>query len=423
MAAEDLQPITGMSDLGPPEIELWQRLESTARDVFRCYGFSEIRTPILEKIAVFTRSLGDTTDVVQKEMYTLTSRDGRESYALRPEGTAGVMRYVAALGQDAQDARLYYVGPMFRGERPQKGRRRQFHQVGVEAIGAPNPAADAEAIALQVHVLRAWGLREFRIHLNTLGTFEDRAAVQAGLRTALAPHADRLCEDCRRRIETNVLRVLDCKKEGCRAVVVALPPATDHMQPASREYLQQVVHLLARLEIAAQVNPALVRGFDYYQHTVWEISHPALGAQDAIAGGGRYRLDFGGRAVEGVGFAIGLERAVMAVQQDAPTAEPERRALAWIVSMGPRAFEDNLRLAQSLRARGIACGMDLAGRSMKAQMRAADRARAAYVVVRGDSEMDKGTFMLKDMAAGSQIEVDMPALMERLQPLAPSQSS
>lgn len=417
MAAEDLQPITGMSDLGLPEIELWQRLEAAARDVFRCYGFSEVRTPILEKLSVFTHSLGDTTDVVQKEMYTLTSRDGREQYALRPEGTAGVIRYVAAQGQEAQDARLYYIGPMFRGERPQKGRRRQFHQVGVEAIGAPNPAADAEAIALQVHLLRAWGLKDFRIQLNTLGTFEDRVAVQAGLRAALTPHLDRLCEDCRRRLETNVLRVLDCKKEGCRAVVSALPPATEYMQPAARDYLQQVMKLLERLELQATVNPALVRGFDYYQHTVWEISHPALGAQDAIAGGGRYRMEFAGRSVEGVGFAIGLERAVMAVLHDAPPAEPDRKALAWIVSMGERAFADNLRLMQSLRLRGIACGMDLAGRSMKAQFRAADRARAALVVVRGDSEMDKGTFMLKDMATGGQSEVEMPALIEHLQRL------
>lgn len=417
MAGEDLQPITGMSDLGPPEIALWQRLESSARDVFRCYGFSEIRTPVVEKIGVFVRSLGDTTDVVQKEMYTLTSRDGREQYALRPEGTAGVMRYVAALGQEAQDARLYYIGPMFRGERPQKGRRRQFHQVGVEAIGAPNPAADAEAIALQVHLLRAWGLRDFRVHLNTLGTFEDRASVQAGLREALAPQADRLCEDCRRRLGSNVLRVLDCKKEACRAVVASVPPATSFMQQDSRAYLEQVSRLLQRLEIETQVNPALVRGFDYYQHTVWEISHPALGAQDAIAGGGRYRMEFAGRAVEGVGFAIGIERAVMAVLHDAPPQEPARRPLVWIVSMGDQAFEENLRLAQALRMRGIACGLDLAGRSMKAQMRAADRARASLVVVRGDTELAKGTFALKDMATGAQAEVGMPDLLERLQAL------
>ncbi len=414
MADEDLQPIKGMSDLGPPDIEAWQFLEATARDVFRCYGFSEIRTPILEKISVFTRSLGDNTDVVQKEMYTLTSRDGKEQYALRPEGTAGVMRYVGSLGQEAQDARLYYIGPMFRGERPQKGRRRQFHQIGVEAIGAPSPAADVEAIALQLHLLRSWGLKDFHLQLNTLGVPEDRAAIQSGLRAALAPHAEQLCEDCRRRMETNVLRVLDCKRAECRAVVAALPPATDYMAPASRDYLQQVLRLLERLELKAVVNPALVRGFDYYLHTVWEITHPALGAQDAISGGGRYRMNLGGRSVEGVGFAIGIERAIMAVQHDVPPAAPARRAAAWVVSLGERAFAENLHLVQAVRQQGIACGMDLAGRSMKAQMRAADRSLASLVVVRGDSELDKGTFMLKDFATGQQVEVALPELMDRL---------
>ncbi len=414
MADEDLQPIKGMSDLGPPDIEAWQFLETTARDVFRYYGFSEIRTPILEKISVFTRSLGDNTDVVQKEMYTLTSRDGKEQYALRPEGTAGVMRYVGSLGQEAQDARLYYIGPMFRGERPQKGRRRQFHQIGVEAIGAPSPAADVEAIALQLHLLRSWGLKDFHLQLNTLGVPEDRPAIQSGLRAALAPHADKLCEDCRRRMETNVLRVLDCKRAECRAVVASLPPATDYMAPASRDYLQQVLRLLERLELKAVVNPALVRGFDYYLHTVWEISHPALGAQDAISGGGRYRMNVGGRSVEGVGFAIGMERAIMAMQLDVPPVAPARRPAAWVVSLGERAFAENLHLVQTVRQQGIACGMDLAGRSMKAQMRAADRSLASLVVVRGDSELEKGTFMLKDFTSGQQVEVELPELMERL---------
>jgi len=414
MADEDLQPIKGMSDLGPPDIEAWQFLETTARDVFRYYGFSEIRTPILEKISVFTRSLGDNTDVVQKEMYTLTSRDGKEQYALRPEGTAGVMRYVGSLGQEAQDARLYYIGPMFRGERPQKGRRRQFHQIGVEAIGAPSPAADVEAIALQLHLLRSWGLKDFHLQLNTLGVPEDRPAIQSGLRAALAPHADKLCEDCRRRMETNVLRVLDCKRAECRAVVASLPPATDYMAPASRDYLQQVLRLLERLEMKAVVNPALVRGFDYYLHTVWEISHPALGAQDAISGGGRYRMNVGGRSVEGVGFAIGMERAIMAMQLDVPPVAPARRPAAWVVSLGERAFAENLHLVQTVRQQGIACGMDLAGRSMKAQMRAADRSLASLVVVRGDSELEKGTFMLKDFTSGQQVEVELPELMERL---------
>ncbi len=420
MSDEELQPIKGMSDLGPPEIQLWQQLEASARDVFQLYGYQEVRTPIVEKASVFIRSLGDGTDVVQKEMYTLTSRDGKEQYAIRPEGTAGVIRYVASLGQDAQEARFYYLGPMFRGERPQKGRRRQFHQIGAEAIGPSSPAADAEMIALHAHLLRTWGLKDFRISLNTRGLPEDRLAVQQGLATALAPHTDRLCEECRRRLQANVLRVLDCKNETCKSIVASVPPVTAFMAPESRAYLDEVMRLLRFLDLEATVNPALVRGLDYYLHTVWEISHPALGAQDAIAGGGRYRLTFGGREVEGVGFAIGLERAIMAVQHDVPAAEPGRRSAAWLVSLGDRAFEENLRLMQTLRQHGVACGMDLGRRSMKAQMRAADRSRAAFCVVRGDSELEKGTFMLKDLTTGQQVEVDMPELMERLRPLVVS---
>ncbi len=417
MSDEELQPIKGMSDIGSPEIEQWQQLELSAHALLRRYGFEEVRTPIIEKASVFVRSLGDGTDVVQKEMYTLTNRDGTEHYAIRPEGTAGVIRYVAALGQEAQQARLYYLGPMFRGERPQKGRRRQFHQLGAEAIGPANPVADAEMIALHAHLLRGWGLKDFRITVNTRGLPADRLAVQQGLADALAPHSEKLCEDCRRRLQANVLRVLDCKNETCRAIVATVPPVTAYMAPESRAYLDDVVRLLRLLDIEVTVNPALVRGLDYYLHTVWEISHPALGAQDAIAGGGRYSLTFGGRVVEGVGFAIGLERAIMAVQHDGPAAEPQRRRAVWIVSLGDRAFEENLRLMQTLRQQGTACGMDLARRSMKAQMRMADRSRSAFVVVRGDTELDKGTFMFKDLSTGQQVEVDMPELLERLRAL------
>ena len=416
MSDEELQPIKGMSDLGPPDIQLWQQLESSARDVLQLYGFQEVRTPIVEKAAVFVRSLGDGTDVVQKEMYTLTSRDGKDQYAIRPEGTAGVIRYVASLGQEAQGARFYYLGPMFRGERPQKGRRRQFHQLGAEAIGPSSPASDAEMIALHAHLLRNWGLKDFRISLNTRGLPEDRLAVQQGLSAALAPHAAQLCEECQRRLQANVLRVLDCKNEACKAIVASVPPVTAFMAPESRACLDEVVRLLRLLELEVTVNPALVRGLDYYLHTVWEIAHPALGAQDAIAGGGRYRLTFGGREVEGVGFAIGLERAIMAVQHDVPAAPPARRQAAWIVSLGDRAFEENLRLLQTLRQHGVASGMDLGRRSMKAQMRAADRSLFAFVVVRGDSELDKGTFMLKDLGTGQQVEVELPELIERLRP-------
>ena len=414
MSSEDLQPIQGMSDIAPPEVYAWQEVESAARRILGLYGFSEIRTPVLEKSSVFLRSLGETTDVVQKEMYLFEDRGGR-SIAVRPEGTASVMRYIASKGQEAQDARLYYIGPMFRCERPQAGRKRQFHQLGAEAIGPANAAADAEMLAMQAHLLSGFGLKGFKININTRGMPEDRAAVTEGLRNALQPHLAALCEDCVRRMDTNILRVLDCKNETCRGIVKSLPPATSFMAESSRQYLERVLTFLKSLEIEASVNPALVRGLDYYVHTVWEITHPALGAQDALAGGGRYKLAMGGRDVEGVGFAMGMERLIMAIGKDAAPAAPARSGV-WLVAFGEAAFAENLKLMQVLRQRGTRCGMDLAGRSMKAQMRAADRASAAYVVLRGGDELAKGTFQLKDMSDGTQTEVALPDLLERLAP-------
>lgn len=416
MANETLLPLQGMVDIAPPDVAVWQWAENIARRTFDSYGFGEIRTPILEKAAVFTRSLGDTTDVVQKEMYAFTDRGGRD-VVVRPEGTASVMRYVASKGQDAQEARLYYIGPMFRSERPQAGRQRQFHQIGAEAIGGPNAAADAEIIAMQVHLLRELGLRDFKVNLNTRGTPEDRVAVTAGMRAALEPHIPALCDDCRRRMDANILRVLDCKNETCKQIVTALPPVTSYMAETSRAYLADVQRILRVLEVESNANPSLVRGLDYYAHTVWEITHPALGAQDALAGGGRYRISFGDRPVEGVGFAMGFERLIMAITRDNPdAAAKDRLPTIWLVSFGAAAMEENLKLMQTLRFRGVRCGMDLAGRSMKAQMRAADRAGATTVIIRGDQELADGTFQLKDMTTGIQTAVTLPELLEKIAP-------
>ena len=412
MGSEELQPLQGMSDVVAPEVAVWQHLEAEARRVFALYGYTEIRTPLLEKASVFERSLGDTTDVVQKEMYKFEDRGGRW-ITLRPEGTAGVIRHLATRGQEAQDARVYYIGPMFRAERPQAGRKRQFHQAGAEFLSAPSPASDAETLALQLHLLKAWGLTGFEVRINTLGLPSDRPLVQQGLRDALGTQSAALCEECRRRLESNVLRVLDCKNPSCRAIVSALPSVTTWMSAESRDYLDQVLAWLRRLDIDAKIHPALVRGFDYYVHTVWEITHGALGAQDALCGGGRYRIQMGGRDLDGVGFAMGLERVIMALEKSAPTAIPAA-PMAWLVSLGAAALQENLVLAQSLRLRGVRCGLDLTGRSMKAQMRAADRAGAQQVVIRGESELAKGVFVLKNMADGAQVELDLPALLARL---------
>lgn len=407
MASNEFQPLQGMSDICAPEIYLWQMIEQRSRAIFNSYGYEELRTPSLEKLSVFTRSIGDTTDVVQKEMYAFEDRGGR-TLALRPEGTAGTIRHLAGRGEEGLSARVFYMAPMFRCERPQAGRKRQFHQVGVEAAGAPNPLADAECIALQQHLLEAWGLTGSRIQVSTRGESSDRKPVAEGLRKALQPHLGDLCEDCKRRIDENVLRVIDCKNENCSRIVDRIPSAIEFMSEASRSYLDQVVQALEIMGIEVEINPRLVRGLDYYVHTVWEITHDALGAQNAIAGGGRYEIALGRKAVPGVGFAMGMERVITALEACGITAEqfaPDGGI--WLVSLGEAALRENMKLARELRAKGIRCGMELEAKSMKAQMRKADRAGACKVIIRGDDELAKGVAVVKDLKEGSQVEVSL----------------
>ncbi|MEN8255136.1 MAG: histidine--tRNA ligase [Verrucomicrobiota bacterium] len=405
--ANEFQPLQGMSDIHAPEINLWRMIEERARELFGCYGYEELRTPALEKLSVFKRSIGDTTDVVQKEMYAFTDRGGRE-LALCPEGTAGTIRHLAGRGEEGLNARVFYIAPMFRCERPQAGRKRQFHQVGVEATGEPNPLADAECIALQQHLLEAWGLTDSKIQISTRGTLSDRQPVADGLRNALQPHLTELCEDCQRRIDENVLRVIDCKNEGCARIVDQIPPAIEFMAEESRHYLDAVIQALGRMGIEVEVNPRLVRGLDYYVHTVWEITHGALGAQNAIAGGGRYEIALGKKAIPGVGFAMGIERVITSLEACGITAEQfTPKGGVWLVSLGEDALAENMKLARKLREKGIRCGMELSAKSMKAQMRKANREGAEKVVIRGGDELAKGTVIVKDMEDGSQKEVSL----------------
>ncbi len=403
MASNEFQPLQGMSDIQAPEIHVWRMMEERARALFNSYGFEELRTPVLEKLSVFQRSLGDTTDVVKKEMYSF--KPSKHELAMRPEGTAGTIRHLAGRGEEGLNARVFYIAPMFRYERPQAGRKRQFHQVGVEATGEPNPLADAECIALQKGLLDSWGLTGSKIQLSTRGEPSDRQPVVDGLRAALQPFENALCEDCQRRIDENVLRVIDCKNESCKKIVDQIPSAIEFMSDASRAYLDQVVGALDKMGIEVTVNPKLIRGLDYYVHTVWEISHSALGAQDALAGGGRYEIALGKKAVPGVGFAVGFERAIMALEACGVTADQfAPKGGVWLVSLGEAALAENMKLAAQLRAKGIRCGMELAAKSMKAQMRKANRVGADSVIIRGDDEIEKGVAMVKDMAEGSQKE-------------------
>ena len=413
MASNEFQPLQGMSDIQAPEIYLWRMMEERARDVFMSYGYDELRTPVLEKISVFQRSLGETTDVVKKEMYSF--KPSKHELAMRPEGTAGTMRHLAGRGEEGLSARVFYIAPMFRYERPQAGRKRQFHQVGVEATGEPNPLADAEAIALQKSLLDAWGLTGSTIKVSTRGEPSDRPAVTEGLREALRPHEQDLCEDCQRRIDENVLRVIDCKNETCQKIVDQIPSPIEFMSEASRTYLDQVIQALDAMGVEVTVDPKLIRGLDYYVHTVWEISHTALGAQDALAGGGRYLIDLGKKSTPGVGFAVGFERAIMALEACGISGEqfaPEGGV--WLVSLGEKALMENMKLAAELRSRGIRCGMELAAKSMKAQMRKASRSGAAKVIIRGDDEIANQTLVIKDMEQGSQEDAPLAELFDRI---------
>jgi len=411
MASGEFQPLQGMSDICAPEIYLWRMIEERARNLFNSYGYEELRTPSLEKLSVFKRSIGDTTDVVQKEMYSFEDRGGRE-LALRPEGTAGTIRHLAGKGEEGQNARVFYISPMFRCERPQAGRKRQFHQVGVEATGEPNPLADAECIALQQHLLEEWGLTGSRIQINSRGTKEDQKLIAENLRRLLQDRRGELCDDCQRRMDENVLRVIDCKNEKCKAIAETLPEMRSFMTQESQDYLNTVIETLGVMGVDVEYDRSLVRGLDYYVHTVWEITHGALGAQNAIAGGGRYEIALGKKAIPGVGFAMGMERVITSLEACGITAEQfAPKGGIWLVSLGEKALAENMKLARQLREKGVRCGMELSSKSMKAQMRKANKVGAEKVIIRGEDEIENGTVIIKDMEEGSQEEVSLEEIL------------
>lgn len=408
MAAAD--PIPGTSDIWEPDVDNWVVLEAAARDVFGRYGYGELRTPVFERTDIFVKSIGTETDVVQKEMYTFEDRGGR-SLTLRPEGTAGVIRAVANVGlSQGEEHRVFYLGPMFRGERPAAGRKRQFHQVGVEAVGPCLAEADAECIAMLAHYLDALGITGYEVLLNTRGVAEDRTAVAGALQEHFRPHLGDMCEDCQRRFDTNIWRILDCKAEACQAVVAGAPDIVDLVGEDSRAFFRSVCASLDRAGIAYRVAPRLVRGLDYYVHTVFEVVHSGLGAQDALAGGGRYRIPLpGGRKtkyVDGVGFAAGMERLLMA-REGLGVREPERaRADVFLLHLGQAAVDQGLALAQALRRElpGVRVLADYTGRSMKAQMRTANRLGARLVLIRGEDELSRGVVVCKDMVSSVQTD-------------------
>lgn len=405
-----LQPVRGTHDLLPDDSRRHRYVEETAFAVAKRYGYGEIVTPIFEFTEVFSRTLGETSDVVTKEMYTFAMGD--ESLTLRPEGTAGVARAFISGGLSQNlPLKLFYRGPMFRHERPQKGRQRQFHQVGVEFLGVDSPLADVEVVSMGWRMLAALGLGDkVQLEINTLGDSESRAAYRDALVAYLTPFLDKLSEDSRNRLHKNPLRVLDSKDEGDRAIVANAPLIHDCLTPAAKEFFGQVTAGLTALGIPFTVNPKLVRGLDYYCHTAFEFTTTALGAQGTVLAGGRYDGligQMGGPATPGIGWAAGVERLSMLVGDAAPAAE---RPVA-IIPMGDAVAA--LVLADRLRAAGLGVEMGFSG-NMKKRMARANKANARFAVILGEDEAARGAVTLRDLDSGAQDEVPLAALEERL---------
>ncbi len=397
--AKMIQAVRGMNDILPAETPLWRHVESTARRLFEAYGFDEIRMPIVEKTELFKRTIGEVTDIVEKEMYTFEDRNG-DSLTLRPEGTAGCVRAGIENGLlHNQIQRLWYRGPMFRHERPQKGRYRQFHQIGVECFGIPGPDVDAEMIAMTARLWRELGLEGLELQINSLGSVEARAAYRERLVAYMEAHIDRLDDDSRRRLHTNPLRILDSKNPAMAELIAGAPMLHDHLDDESKAHFDELRRLLDRLGIAYVVNPRLVRGLDYYNKTVFEWVTDRLGAQGTVCAGGRFDglvAQLGGRPTPALGFAMGIERLV-ALLQERDGKRPDAAPHAYLVLAGEGAVEAGLVLAERLRnvLPGLRLRTNCGGGGFKAQFKRADRCGAEVALILGEEEIASGQVAVK----------------------------
>jgi histidyl-tRNA synthetase len=369
----------GTKDILPKEIALWNQVERVCREIFRIFGYQEIRTPVFEETALFVRSLGNTSDIVQKQILNV-AMDKEKGYCLRPEATAAIVRAYIEHNLDQQDnlVKLFYIGPMFRGERPQKGRLRQFHHIGIEAVGLTAAPVDAEVINLASKILDKLGISGYKLKINSLGCPKDRENFSKSLRGSLKKKLAELCPDCRARFERNVFRVLDCKEESCRQVVSGLKLNGAHLCADCKNYFDQVQENLKLLNVPFEVSFTLVRGLDYYTQTVFEISHPDLGSQDALGAGGRYDnlvKELGGKEKGAMGFAFGFERLLLAMKDPQP---PDGSPDCFIVSIGDAAQKKAFALLDGLRSEGIAGEMDYSPASLKSQMRQAGSGFKGY---------------------------------------------
>jgi histidyl-tRNA synthetase len=411
----------GTQDILPGQVEKWQAIENKVREICDKYLYREIRTPIFEHTELFLRSVGDTTDIVQKEMYTFTDR-GDRSLTLRPEGTASTVRsYVEnkMYGDANQPVKLYYIGPMFRYERPQAGRFRQFVQFGIEALGSADPAIDAEVISVAMSLYREMGLKKLKLILNSLGDKESRNAHREALVNHFKPKIGEFCSDCQNRLEKNPLRILDCKQDRDHELMATAPSIIDYLNDYSREYFTKVQEYLTAMEIPFEIDANLVRGLDYYNHTAFEIMSNAegFGAITTLCGGGRYNglvEEIGGPETPGIGLALSIERLLAALEAEKVELNLNDSLDCYLVSLGDAAKDFSVKLLHQLRSNGLKAERDYLDRKLKAQFKAADRLKAKYVAVLGEDELNKGVINLKDQTTGEQKEVPIAELIEVL---------
>lgn len=408
--------IKGTRDILPGEVEAWQHVERTIHRVMKDFNYRELRTPIFENTGLFARSIGELTDIVSKEMYTFADRSD-ESLTLRPEGTASTLRaYIQNnLGEQSPLTKVYYLGPMFRQERPQAGRLRQFHQFGAEAIGSPSPHLDVEMMALALEVYRQLGINHFEVKINSVGCEKCRPKYKGLLISELVKIQDKLSPESQTRVRQNPLRVLDSKDEKDRALIKNVPMMKDHLCEECTNHFAAVQKLLDDLKISYNIDGRLVRGLDYYTKTAFEITSTALGSQDALAGGGRYDLlveELGGKPTPGVGFAAGIERLIMVLEKTGKAPTDESGPVLFLVTLDESSLSRAFVEACKLRTRGISVELDYLGRSVKAQMREANRQRARYVIVLGENELKSGTAKLKDMQSGKETEIPLKKIHE-----------
>ena len=407
-----IQKIKGTMDILPEETPLWRHIEGVMREEAEKYGYGEIRTPTFENTELFVRGVGDTTDVVQKEMYTFADRDEGRSISLRPEGTAGVARALIENGKcsDTMPLKYYYIMSCFRHEKPQAGRSREFVQFGTEMFGSTSPASDATAIALANSVLTRLGLTNVKLHVNSIGCKECRPKYRAALVEYYNSHIDSLCDTCKTRLEKNPLRLLDCKNPDCHALAITAPKTVDHLCESCESNFNMLKSALGAMNIDYVVDSSIVRGLDYYTGTVFEFIAEGIGAQSTVCGGGRYDglvSSLGGPELPGIGFGMGITRLILAMREMGLDNIRDPKPVIYIAALGERAMIKGLEITERLRREGKYAECDVVGRSLKAQMKYANKKGAKYTLIIGDSEVEAGVAQLRDMESGEQREVNL----------------